>query len=438
MTENKDGGGQGLRSLLHRLLIVYTFLYMLPFPLDMLMTLHVIPWVRDTFLGEALGAVVGLHGQVTGPIVKFLGMHLLGQEVSLEMTGSGDGLASYLDVLLDLTLAVLLAAAWWLWRRSTAVSPIISDVNRVFLRYFLFINMIGYGLAKVIPGGQFPALGPDRLIQTYGESSPMGVLWSFMGASLGYQFFTGAMEIIGGILLLFRRTTLLGALLVAGVMGHVFMLNMFYDVPVKLFSFHLLLLAMILVLPDARRLFAFFVTNKAVPPGEQQAPWVASPRLKRTFVALKVLFVTMFLLQYVESGRSWYARGTEALTHPLRGIYQVESFTVAEGEQGQGKEIKPWLRVGLTPTHSITILHSDGLTERLKLKLDMEASKLKIYDRDSPEPEGWLQFETEGDLLGIEGEFKQRQIVVKLRREDRESLLYSRGFRWITEEPFNR
>ena len=73
----------------------------------------------------------------------------------------------------------------------------------------LSVTLFGYGFAKVFPQ-QFGPPGPFKLIEPYGEFSPMGVLWSFMGASIPYVIFSGACEVAGGALVLFRRTTLLG------------------------------------------------------------------------------------------------------------------------------------------------------------------------------------------------------------------------------------
>jgi hypothetical protein len=42
--------------------------------------------------------------------------------------------------------------------------------------------------------------GGDRLLKPYGESSPMGLLWTFMGYSTGYNLFTGGAEALGGLL----------------------------------------------------------------------------------------------------------------------------------------------------------------------------------------------------------------------------------------------
>ena len=75
----------------------------------------------------------------------------------------------------------------------------------------------------------------------------MGVLWSSIGSSPAYESFAGCAELLGGILLIVPRTTTLGALVCLADMTQVFMLNMTYDVPVKLLSFHLILLSLFLL-----------------------------------------------------------------------------------------------------------------------------------------------------------------------------------------------
>ena len=64
---------------------------------------------------------------------------------------------------------------------------------------------------------QFPTPSLDRLLQPFGDASPMGLLWTFMGASAAYTIFAGVAEMLGGLLLIVRRTTLLGALVSIGV-----------------------------------------------------------------------------------------------------------------------------------------------------------------------------------------------------------------------------
>jgi hypothetical protein len=51
-----------------------------------------------------------------------------------------------------------------------------------------------------------------------------------------------------------------------GVLSNVVALNFSYDVPVKLFSSHLLGMALFLLIPDARRLVNVFFLNRPTQP----------------------------------------------------------------------------------------------------------------------------------------------------------------------------
>jgi hypothetical protein len=110
---------------------------------------------------------------------------------------------------------------------------------------------------KVIPI-QMPYPDLTRLIEPFGNFSPMGILWSSIGISPAYEIFAGCAETLGGLLLIFPRTAIFGALICLADMLEVFMLNMTYDVNVKLISVHLILLALLLLTPDLRRLVNVF------------------------------------------------------------------------------------------------------------------------------------------------------------------------------------
>ncbi|MFC4453353.1 hypothetical protein [Deinococcus sonorensis] len=129
--------------------------------------------------------------------------------------------------------------------------------------------LLSYGLAK-FSFGQFGLLSPGQLNHTYGQTSPMFLLWTFMAASPGYQLVGGVAEVQPALFLLHRRTVTLGALIAVVTITNVFALNMAYDVPVKLFSFHLLLAALVLAAYDLPRLLALF-TGRVVPAAEWPA-----------------------------------------------------------------------------------------------------------------------------------------------------------------------
>ena len=115
----------------------------------------------------------------------------------------------------------------------------------------------------------FPTL--TTFLEPFGNFSPMGVLWSSIGAAPAYEIFAGLAELLGAVLLMFPRTVTLGALVCTVDMFQVFMLNMTYDVPVKQFSLHLLLLSMFLLAPQMSRLADFFVRNRPVMPKQDEA-----------------------------------------------------------------------------------------------------------------------------------------------------------------------
>ena len=63
---------------------------------------------------------------------------------------------------------------------------------------------------------QMPAPGLQRLLEPYGNFSPMGVLWFFIGASKGYEMFAGGMEVASAILLFIPMLATLGAMVSFG------------------------------------------------------------------------------------------------------------------------------------------------------------------------------------------------------------------------------
>ncbi|RAG62074.1 DoxX family protein, partial [Burkholderia multivorans] len=114
------------------------------------------------------------------------------------------------------------------------------------LRLWLAGYLLIYGWSKVFHMQMGYADFADALVQ-YGEMSPMGLLWRFMAFSPTVQLLAGLAEVAAAVLLLFRRTAWLGALLAAIDMSVVFLLNLTFDVPVKQLSGLMALVGLILL-----------------------------------------------------------------------------------------------------------------------------------------------------------------------------------------------
>lgn len=112
-------------------------------------------------------------------------------------------------------------------------------------------------------------------MQRAGDFSPMGLVWFFIGSSAAYTFFAGSGEVLGAALLFFRRTATLDALVIAGVMTNVVALKFCYDIPVKIGSSTLLVLAAYLVTSDLARIAKVLLFNQPTEARDLRPPYRA-------------------------------------------------------------------------------------------------------------------------------------------------------------------
>jgi hypothetical protein len=410
--------------VLFRFAFAYLALFILPFPLgeftytDALAAQYtklwdaVVPWVARRVLG-------------------------IGYEVDTAVNGSGDRTYDYVFTFCLFVLALAATLAWSLLDRRRGDYARLYQWLRVYVRLYLGTTMIGYGAYKVI-NTQFARAPLDKLLQPIGDSSPMGLLWMFMSASDAYTAFTGAAEMLCSILLFMRRTTTLGALMCAGVMSNVVMLNFSYDVPVKLFSTHLLAMALFLLLPDARRLANLFLLNRAAEPAEIR-PLFARPKWHRAALVLR----TLFLLAVVGLAlhKSYTVWGQLSQRSPLSGIWEVEEFSLdGEARPPLVNDGERWRRVVFDRPGTFAVQLMNNSRQRYRLELDEAKKTLTLSKRDDPNWKPVLDYrEPEPEHLTLAGDLDGRRVEAKLRRADpSQFLLTSRGFHWVNEFPLNR
>lgn len=405
-----------------RFVFAYLLLFLFPFPLG------TIP--GTTKLATA-------YGELWDQIVPWTGEHVLRLEgpVSTVQNGSGDRTYDYVFTFITIVLAALIALIWSLFTRRREHSTLYEWL-RVYVRYYLAAMMLTYGMSKVFKS-QFPMPTALRLMQPIGDSSPMGLLWTFMGFSTPYTFLAGAGEVVGGVLLLSRRTTLLGSLILLGVLGNVVALNFCYDVPVKLYSAHLWLMAAFLLLPDLRRLADFFIYRRAI-----QASPVSRlpihPRGRPAGRAIKIGMVGLILFTTTKDGvDGWRQYGDGAVKDRIEGAYVVERFVE------KGKEVPPsvetsWRKVGIGKSR-LVVRRMDDSADRYRLEHDSKKRTLALWPDTSAVHDTLGYAWSDSTHLAVAGVFRGDSIQVHLRKMPPSSfLLLSRGFRWVNEAPFNR
>lgn len=94
--------------------------------------------------------------------------------------GSGDTTYDYLVLCFVAVLGIVATLIW------SVLDTKRENYNRLYywitvgVRFYVGLMLINYGLVKVVQL-QFPAPNLYRLVSTYGESSPMGLAWTFLG-----------------------------------------------------------------------------------------------------------------------------------------------------------------------------------------------------------------------------------------------------------------
>jgi len=251
------------------------------------------------------------------------------RETLVPVNGSGDTSWAWTAMWMYMALAAVGAIVWSVADRKRLNYERLGYWLRLIVRYFLASVALSYGIIKLF-ALQMPFPSLSQLATPLGDLLPMRFSWLFIGYSFKYQFFSGAMETVAGLLLLYRRTVTAGLFAATGAFLNVVMINLSYDVPVKLFSMHLLFCSLLLLALDWRRLTNFLILNRAVPPTTAWDFPFDKPWQRWGSVAVKLFLLWQILLQPLQSGWSRYRIvNAPPAQGPFRqGFYDVRHFVV--------------------------------------------------------------------------------------------------------------
>ena len=431
-------------------MLVYFVLYTFPFPLSY------VPLVG--------GGIAGGVDAAWKTIAPWVGARLLGieGEMFIGPTGSGDTTLDYVKLFVSVVVTIIVTLLWSLLDRRPRSYATAGRWLLLACRFYLGLTMLTYGFSKILPN-QMPFPPLDSLLTPYAESSPMGLVWRFIGVSTAYSVFAGLGETIGGLLVFFRHTRALGAAVLIAVLANVVVINFAYDVPVKLYSSHLLLMALAVLLVDRRRLFAVFVLNRPAPAADLR------PLLPRGWPhaagrVVTVLFLGWIVSMQVVGGLESYRTFGNGRERPeLWGIHDVESFVkdgrevpalLTDTTRWRALVIDRALPMQLGPNEIpgvVAVWHMDGTLARHRVELDETAQTITFLPRErntttNPAGQGparrpdTLRYERlEDGILMLSGTWEGGEVDIRLRERNIDDLLLvGRGFRWISEFPDNR
>lgn len=363
------------------------------------------------------------------------------------INGSGDTSWAYTHLKLFLLLSFLVALIWSLLDRKKAAYPRWGYVLNTIVRYKIAMTAFGYGIIKLFALQMFfPSM--SQLATPLGEFLPMRFSWLFIGYSAPYQIFSGIMEVLAGLLLFNRRTVTTGLLVSLGVFANVLMLNLAYDIPVKLYSAHLVVLCIFLLVQEHRRLVDFLLLNKTAAPSVlYQPPFALKKWHKITRRILKLLFVVFVILLPLYGSYQRY-KGMQSNNEqlPIRsGFYDVDVFAL-------NKDTIPailgdstrWTQMILHPGTGGSLISSDStLFYRMygrayfNYLVDTARGEINFKRPGSKDTTFTLRYTLpDSNTIQLKGRLRNDSLYLLLRRNNKQYRLAEKQFHWLSE--YNR
>jgi hypothetical protein len=205
------------------------------------------------------------------------------------------------------------------------------------------------------------------LNEPVGSASPLALLWTLIGMHPSYEILCGALETLAAVLLIFRRTAMLGAMLTAVLMTNVLLYNLFFDVPVKLVAINLLVLDLALLAPDLRALYDFYWHHRPSTLDSRWSPEFSQPRRRLAIRALELAFAALVLFRLLPGDYGQWQMQQAALHHPssLTGEWRVDSAILTVDGHPVSRPVltgegQPMSVITFDPTGTAMLRSTDG------------------------------------------------------------------------------
>jgi hypothetical protein len=225
---------------------------------------------------------------------------------------------------------------------------------------------------------------------------------------------------------------------------------MTYDVPVKLFSLHLVVMSLVLLAQDRTRLLNVFILNRATD-ARPQTPLVRRPMFDRGLVALQLALAAWLVYSnYTGSVEASTRFGSAAPKPPLYGIWDITSMTI-DGQVRSAliTDYDRWRRAVVTAANALAFQRMDDTFLPYRAAYDAGARTLTLSKAPPvgvppagvkvPDVGRLTVEQSSPERVTLDGTIEGRQVRMDLQRVDHTNfrLLQSR-FRWIQDYPFNR
>jgi hypothetical protein len=280
------------------------------------------------------------------------------------------------------------------WKRSDISNwRVLLASIYIALRYYAAFVLLGYGFAKIM-GAQFTVLD-SQLARPMGEVSGFWLTWYYFGYSPLYASIVAWAQVLGAVLLCFRRTALIGTLVLIPIMVNIVAIDI-WVIRFPLASGALqnalyVLIALLFVLAfHAQDIHRFLM--------QKRDSLALLLKENRPMVAVQFIVVAS-MIGYTAHKAHWIANVNNRAPTPIDGAWHLTQT------QPTRPDLPQWFYFEYNRAHMVVFDYSDGKSETHDFRVDPRTKTLNIARE-------WLMpgsdvfkgtWERDGDTLHIRG-----------------------------------
>ncbi|SNR16778.1 DoxX family protein [Tenacibaculum jejuense] len=409
-----------LKSFLTRFTLLYFIFYIYPYGFEYIYGIE-----RDDF-------------SIWRKITMWFSETFLGWELNEKLLYNGiDSRYDYSRFLLIAILSIILTILWIFIESKLKknYNTKVKSFLRIMLRYHVGFTLVLYGFGKVFMT-QFGRMDVASLESTIGEYSGMSFLWTFMSHSKLYTMTTGWVEVVGGVLILFRRTTFLGSFILFIAMFNVVIIDIGYDVSVKMFAIHLFVMDVILLWYYRKVLINMFVFNKNTESKNEPILFtnVKSKQIRKFIKPVLLVAYTISLFFFTRMSLGYYKTNDNP---SITGFFKVNEQRI-NGDSINIPNQKKWKSLLINGSSwqigNITVQKENNSKSYYSFKADTISKEIILKNRRDSTNTFTLNYKQSNKKTFVfNGVIENDTIWFKTQRKTKEDYRLMRKVRWIRD-----
>lgn len=157
------------------------------------------------------------------------------------------------------------------------------------ISWIVVFAMFVYGAGKIM---QFD--GATAINKTISELTGMELMWAFYGYSKAFALTLGFLEITGGVLILIKKTRIIGCLFISTILINIILQDIFYEVNIGALIAAIIYQVLILIILWLNRERLIHSINSLIIPTPKRSS------TRQWFVKLFIAFILFIILRVIE------------------------------------------------------------------------------------------------------------------------------------------